>query len=245
MPVLLTDTTLRDAHQSLIATRMRTRDMLPVAEKLDQVGFFSLEMPRHQLFARMMFSLAEVDISKLRSGIISKADIARMRKAADTLKKSGLYIDDTSGLSIVELRSRARRMVRVYKCSLIIIDYLQLMRGLQEERRELEIATISRSLKGLAKELDIPIMALSQLNRGVEYRADKRPGPADLRESGSLEQDADIIMFLYRDEVYEPDTQDKGIAEVIIAKDRNGPTGTARVIFKSATSTFANLPVLP
>ncbi len=205
---------------------------------------FSLEMPAEQLMMRMLASLSRVDQTKIRTGNLDDDDWARLGSAMNVLKDKGkLYIDDGSSLTPTEVRSRARR---VYKenggLSLIMVDYLQLMTvpGMHENRT-LEIAEISRSLKALAKELECPVVALSQLNRSLEQRADKRPINSDLRESGSIEQDADVIMFIYRDEVYHPDTtEDKGLAEIIIGKQRNGPIGRIKVKFHGQLSRFDN-----
>ncbi|EHB4604283.1 replicative DNA helicase [Escherichia coli] len=204
---------------------------------------FSLEMPSHQLMMRSLASLARVDQTRIRTGQLNDEDWARVSGAMGILlDKQNIFIDDSSALTPTELRSRARR---VYKenggLSMIMIDYLQLMRVPElQDNRTLEIAEISRSLKALAKELQVPVVALSQLNRSLEQRADKRPVNSDLRESGAIEQDADLIMFLYRDEVYHPDSEMKGIAEVIIGKQRNGPIGTVRLAFNGQYSRFDN-----
>ncbi len=204
---------------------------------------FSLEMPSHQMMMRSLASLARVDQTRIRTGQLNDEDWARVSGAMGILlDKQNIFIDDSSALTPTELRSRARR---VYKenggLSMIMIDYLQLMRVPElQDNRTLEIAEISRSLKALAKELQVPVVALSQLNRSLEQRADKRPVNSDLRESGAIEQDADLIMFLYRDEVYHPDSEMKGIAEVIIGKQRNGPIGTVRLAFNGQYSRFDN-----
>ncbi|MGS5871107.1 replicative DNA helicase, partial [Escherichia coli] len=204
---------------------------------------FSLEMPSHQLMMRSLASLARVDQTRIRTGQLNDDDWARVSGAMGILlDKQNIFIDDSSAMTPTELRSRARR---VYKenggLSMIMIDYLQLMRVPElQDNRTLEIAEISRSLKALAKELQVPVVALSQLNRSLEQRADKRPVNSDLRESGAIEQDADLIMFLYRDEVYHPDSEMKGIAEVIIGKQRNGPIGTVRLAFNGQYSRFDN-----
>ncbi|CAH7426656.1 replicative DNA helicase [Vibrio chagasii] len=211
------------------------------------VLIFSLEMPSEQLMMRMIASLGRVDQGKLRRSDLDDEDWARVAGAMGHLApengKSKMLIDDSSGLTPTEVRSRARKAARENGgLSMIMIDYLQLMRVPEfKDNRTLEIAEISRSLKALAKELDIPVVALSQLNRGLEQRADKRPINSDLRESGSIEQDADLIMFLYRDEVYNEDSPEKGIAEVILGKQRNGPIGTVKVAFKGIYSRFENL----
>ena len=206
---------------------------------------FSLEMPAEQIMMRMIASLARVDQTKIRTG--QNLDETEWSKIASVFgmfkQKNNLYIDDSSGLTPTELRSRARRVYRENRgLSMIMVDYLQLMRvpGFSDNRT-LEIAEISRSLKALAKELEVPVIALSQLNRTLEQRADKRPVNSDLRESGSIEQDADLIMFIYRDEVYNDNSEDKGVAEIIIGKQRNGPIGRVRLAFNGQFSRFDNL----
>lgn len=208
------------------------------------VLIFSLEMPADQIMMRMLASLSKVDQTKIRTGQIhDDEDWSRISSTMAILQqRKNIYIDDSSGLTPTELRSRARR---VYKenggLSLIMVDYLQLMRAPGfADNRTLEIAEISRSLKALAKELQVPVVALSQLNRSLEQRADKRPVNSDLRESGSIEQDADLIMFIYRDEVYHDNSDLKGIAEIIIGKQRNGPIGRVRLTFQGHFSRFDN-----
>lgn len=204
---------------------------------------FSLEMPGDQLLMRSLASLSRVDQTRIRTGQLDDEDWARISGAMGILlENKNIYIDDSSGLTPTELRSRARRIYRENGgLSMIMIDYLQLMRVPEmKENRTLEIAEISRSLKALAKELQVPVVALSQLNRSLEQRSDKRPVNSDLRESGAIEQDADLIMFLYRDEVYHENTDMKGIAEVIIGKQRNGPIGTVRLTFNGQYSRFDN-----
>lgn len=206
------------------------------------VGIFSLEMSKEELFMRMLSSEARVSNSKLKTGNFPESDFPKIVNAASRLTDAPIYIDDTGGLTITELKAKARRLAREKKLGLIIVDYLQLMRSpTYKYSREQEIADISRSLKGLAKELAIPIIALSQLNRSVEGRDEKRPRIADLRESGAIEQDADIIAFIYRDEMYNPETKDKGIAEIILGKHRAGPTGTVRVAFSGEYTRFDQL----
>jgi replicative DNA helicase len=206
---------------------------------------FSLEMPAEQIMMRMIASLARVDQTKIRTG--QNLDETEWSKIASVFgmfkQKNNLYIDDSSGLTPTELRSRARRVYRENNgLSMIMVDYLQLMRAPAfSDNRTLEIAEISRSLKALAKELEVPVVALSQLNRTLEQRADKRPVNSDLRESGSIEQDADLIMFIYRDEVYNENSEDKGVAEIIIGKQRNGPIGRVRLAFNGQFSRFDNL----
>jgi len=210
------------------------------------VLIFSLEMPGDGLVMRMLSSLGSVDQKKIRSGQLTEHDWAQVVSAMGLLSKSNIFIDDTPGLSPMEIRARARRIARRQSedqpLDLIVIDYLQLMHipGYPKANRTLEISEISRSLKELAKELSIPVVALSQLNRGLEQRSDKRPVMSDLRESGAIEQDADIIVFIYRDEMYNPDSQDAGTAELIISKHRNGPTGKVRLSFAGQYTCFRN-----
>ncbi len=207
------------------------------------VLIFSLEMPSEQIMMRMLASLSRVDQTKIRTGQLDDEDWARISSTMGILmEKKNMYIDDSSGLTPTEVRSRARRIARERGgLSLIMVDYLQLMRVPSlSDNRTLEIAEISRSLKALAKELNVPVVALSQLNRSLEQRADKRPVNSDLRESGSIEQDADLIMFIYRDEVYNPDSALKGTAEIIIGKQRNGPIGSVRLTFQGQYSRFDN-----
>ncbi|TAL63598.1 MAG: replicative DNA helicase [Burkholderiaceae bacterium] len=206
------------------------------------VAVFSMEMSVEQLTVRMIGSIGRVDAQHMRSGKLSEEDWPRLTNATTQLLESKILIDDTGGLSPAELRSRARRLHRRQPLGLIVIDYLQLMQvpGSKEHRAQ-QIAEISRQLKALAKELNVPVVALSQLNRSVEQRADKRPLMSDLRESGSIEQDADVIMFLYRDEYYNKDSPDKGVAEIIISKQRNGPTDTVRLAFNGTITRFDNI----
>jgi len=206
------------------------------------VAVFSMEMPGEQLALRMMSSLGRIDQHNLRTGKLQDQDWPRITSAVTMLNNAQLFIDDTPALSPTELRARARRLKREHGLDLIIIDYLQLMQiGGSTENRATEISEISRSLKALAKELDVPVIALSQLNRGVEQRPDKRPVMSDLRESGGIEQDADVILFIYRDEVYNPDSPDKGTAEILIRKQRNGPIGKVRLAFLGQYTRFENL----
>ena len=205
---------------------------------------FSLEMPGESLIMRMLSSLGRIDQTKVRSGRLDDEDWPRLTSAVNMLNDRKLFIDDTAGLSPMEMRTRARRIVREHgDLGLIMIDYLQLMRigGAASENRTNEISEISRSLKALAKEFNVPVVSLSQLNRSLEQRPNKRPVNSDLRASGAIEQDADIIMFVYRDEVYHPETEYKGVAEIIIGKQRNGPIGTTRLAFLGRYSRFENL----
>ncbi|MEM8607913.1 MAG: replicative DNA helicase [Myxococcota bacterium] len=208
------------------------------------VAVFSLEMPKGQLVRRLLGSEARVDGNRIRTGQLHKEDWPKLADAAGTLSELPIWIDDTPAITLLELRAKARRLRSEVGLSLIVVDYLQLMRsGSRNDSREQEISEISRSLKALAKELEIPIIALSQLNRGVESRGvkDKRPQLSDLRESGAIEQDADTIWFIYRDEVYNRDSDDRGIAEIIIGKQRSGPTGTCRVRFFNEYTRFDDL----
>ena len=213
------------------------------SEKPYPAAIFSLEMPKEQLVERLLCSLARVDLGRLKTGHLMENDWPKLTKAAGSLHDAKIFIDDTPSISVLELRSKARRLKAEHDIGIIVIDYLQLMRGgANPESRQQEISEISRSLKALAKELSIPVIALSQLNRGLEQRADKRPMMSDLRESGAIEQDADIIMFVYRGEVYEKDNEDlKGKAEVIIGKHRSGPTGTVDLAFRGEYTRFENL----
>jgi replicative DNA helicase len=213
-------------------------------KKRAAVAVFSLEMPKDQLVKRMLCSEARVDASRMRTGQLSREDWPQLAQAAGMLSDLPVFIDDTPGLTLMELRAKSRRIASEHGLGLIIIDYLQLMRaGIKTDSREQEISEISRSLKGMAKELGIPVMALSQLNRGVESRGnkDKRPQLSDLRESGAIEQDADTIWFVYRDEVYNKESLDQGVAEIIIGKQRAGPTGTTKVRFFNQYTRFDNL----
>lgn len=204
-------------------------------------AIFSLEMSKEQLVQRMLCSEARVDSSKLRGGYLQETDWPKLTKAASTLSEASIFIDDTPSISVLEMRAKSRRLKKEHNLGLIVVDYLQLMRSHVTESREREISDISRSLKALAKELSVPVMAISQLNRGVEGRTEKRPQLADLRESGAIEQDADVIAFIYRDEIYNKDTPEQGVAEIIIGKQRNGPIGTVRLKFFSEFTRFEEL----
>jgi len=205
-----------------------------------KVAIFSLEMTTRSLVMRLLSSEAKVDFSALRSGLISTEVHGRLMQAAGRLAEAGIWIDDTGASTILEMRAKSRRLHAQHKLDLVIVDYLQLAHGSgSSASREQEISEISRGLKGLAKELDIPVIALSQLNRGPETRKeDKRPMLADLRESGAIEQDADIIAFIYRDVVYNKETEFENMAELIIAKQRNGPTDTVRLEFEGRYAQF-------
>jgi replicative DNA helicase len=204
------------------------------------VAVFSMEMPGDQLVMRMMASLGRIDSNKIRTGKLDDADWPRLTSAVGILNEAPIFIDDTPGLNPMEIRARARRIKREHGLGMIVIDYLQLMQSAKSngENRATEISEISRSLKGLAKELGVPILALSQLNRSLEQRPNKRPIMSDLRESGAIEQDADLIVFIYRDEVYNEDSPEKGTAEIIISKQRNGPIGMSRLTFLGQYTRF-------
>ena len=206
------------------------------------VGFFSLEMAKEQLFLRMLTTEARVDAHRLRTGFLTEEDYARLSPAMERLSDARVHIDDTAGIGVLEMRAKARRLHAEHGLDLIIIDYIQLMQGRGRfENRTQELASISRALKGLAKELGVPVVALSQLSRAPESRADRRPQLADLRESGALEQDADVVMFIFREEMYDQTPENEGIAEIIIGKQRNGPTGTVRLAFLKQQTRFGLL----
>ena len=207
------------------------------------VVIFSLEMSKEQLAYKLLCSEANVDLLKLRTGALEDEDWENIARATGPLSKAKIYIDDTAGVSIMEMRSKCRRLKIEYGIDLILIDYLQLMSGSNPDNRQQEVSEISRSIKALAKEMECPVIALSQLSRAPEQRADHRPMLSDLRESGSIEQDADLVMFLYRDEYYNKETDDKNIAECIVAKQRNGPVGTVKLAFLGQLSKFANLEI--
>ncbi|MGN1198326.1 MAG: replicative DNA helicase [Acetatifactor sp.] len=206
------------------------------------VALFSLEMSKEQLINRMFSLESKVDAQKLRTGQLNDQEWEQLIESAGQMGKSNLIIDDTPGISISELRSKCRKYKLEHNLAIVMIDYLQLMSGSgKTESRQQEISDISRALKSLARELNIPVIALSQLSRAVEKRDDRRPMLSDLRESGAIEQDADVVMFLYRDDYYNKDTKDKGISEVIIAKQRNGPIGTVKLAWLPEYTKFANL----
>lgn len=205
------------------------------------VVIFSLEMSKEQLAYKLLCSEANVDMLKLRTGALDDKDWENIARATGPLSKAKIYIDDTAGVSVMEMRSKCRRLKIEYGIDLILIDYLQLMSGSSSESRQQEVSEISRSIKALAKEMECPVIALSQLSRAPEQRADHRPMLSDLRESGSIEQDADLVMFLYRDEYYNKETEDKNVGECIIAKQRNGPVGTVKLAWLGQFSKFGNL----
>lgn len=244
-------TGLQEADLVIIAARPsmgKTTFAMNIAEQAAvndkyPVLVFSMEMPAESLIMRSLSSLGRVDAGKMRKGQLDNQDWAQLTSAFNILKEQGkMFIDDTPGLSPTEVRSRARRLYREHGgLSMIMIDYLQLMRVPHlSDNRTLEIAEISRSLKALAKELSVPVVALSQLNRSLESRSDRRPVMSDIRESGSIEQDADLILFIYRDEVYNPESEAKGTAEIIIGKQRNGPIGSIRLTFLGRYTRFEN-----
>jgi len=204
---------------------------------------FSMEMPAPSLIIRMLSSVGHIDQTRIRNGKLEQEDWPKLSTAVNKLKDVPLYIDDTAALTPTEIRSRARRVAREHgQLGMIMVDYLQLMQiAGSSEGRTAEISEISRSLKAIAKEFEVPMVALSQLNRSLEQRPNKRPVNSDLRESGAIEQDADVIMFIYRDEVYNEESPDKGVAEIIIGKQRNGPIGICRLAFQGQFTRFENL----
>jgi replicative DNA helicase len=215
-------------------------EQVGVVEKVPVV-VFSLEMPKSQLVMNMLCSNARVNSHSLRRAQVQPEEWPRLAAAAGRLSEAQIYIDDTPALSVLGLRAKVRRLKARHGVGLVIVDYLQLMESTKAENRQQEISIISRSLKGLARELEVPVIAISQLNRSVDNREDRRPRMSDLRESGAIEQDADLILFLYRDEYYDPREDNQGIAEAIIRKQRNGPTGTVKLTFLSRYMRFENL----
>ena len=215
-----------------------------VATKTDEnVAIFSLEMGAEQLVMRMLCAEGNIDAQVLRTGALEAEDWRKLTMAMGSLSNAGIFIDDSSGIRVNEIRSKCRRLQQEHGLGMIIIDYLQLISGSGRagENRQQEVSEISRSLKGLARELKVPVIALSQLSRGVEQRQDKRPMMSDLRESGSIEQDADIVSFLYREDYYDKETENQNIIEIIIAKQRNGPTGTVSLAFAKEYNKFVNI----
>ena len=234
----------------LIAARPsmgKTAFVLNIAEYMafrsnETVAIFSLEMSKEQLVNRLFALESRVDSQILRTGNLSDNDWSSLIEAAGVIGRSNLIIDDTPGISVSELRSKCRKYKLEHNLGIIMIDYLQLMQGSRKsESRQQEISDISRSLKEIARELQVPVVALSQLSRAVEQRPDHRPMLSDLRESGAIEQDADVVMFLYRDDYYNHDTEKKDVAEVIIAKQRNGPIGTVELAWLPRYTKFANM----
>ncbi len=219
-----------------------------VYQHQQRVAFFSLEMSKKQLGLRLLSMQAHIDQQRLRMGWVHDEEWEHLIAAMGELSEGSIWIDDTAGLSLTALRSKARRLQAQYGIDLVIVDYLQLMHATLEGKRyanrEQEIAEISRGLKGIAKELDVPVLALAQLSRAVESRQVKIPQLSDLRESGAIENDADVVLFIYREEMYEPDTEAKNTADIIIAKHRNGPTGTVRLSFEASQTRFRELSVI-
>lgn len=225
----------KSAFVASIAEHVAVEENIPV-------GFFSLEMSKEQLVQRLLCSYAKVDAHKVRTGFLSPQDWPLLTSSAGKLSEAPLYIDDSPALNIFELRAKARRMKSHHQIQLVIVDYLQLIRGIRRiEGRQQEISEVSQGLKALAKELDIPVIAVSQLSREVEKREDHRPRLSDLRESGAIEQDADLVVLLYREEYYDANTENKGIAEINIAKQRNGPTGVIQLGFIKEYMKFVSL----
>jgi replicative DNA helicase len=217
------------------ALNAATRQRIPVV-------IFSLEMSKEEVVQRFLASEAKVDSQRLRKGSLQEQDWTRLSGALGRLADAPIYIDDSANITLMEMRAKCRRLKARSGLGMVIIDYLQLMQSPRKsENRQQEVSEISRNLKILARELGVPVICASQLNRGVEYRADKRPFLGDLRESGSIEQDSDIVMFIYRDEVYNPDSEAKGEAELIVAKHRNGPTGVVRLAFMNQYTKFASI----
>jgi replicative DNA helicase len=208
------------------------------------VLLFSLEMSHLELSQRLLCSEARVDATRMRNGRLLEADWGKISEAIGRLGDAPIYIDDNPNVTVMDIRAKARRLKAREGLGLVVVDYLQLMSGHQRSRaenRQVEVSEISRGLKVLARELDIPVVALSQLSRNLEMRQDKRPVLADLRESGSIEQDSDVVMFIYRDELYNPESTQRGTAEIIVAKHRNGPTGTVSLAFMDHHTRFANM----
>ena len=206
------------------------------------VGVFSLEMSKEQLFLRMLTSAAQIDSHRFRTGLLTESDYGRLSEAITSLSAARVHIDDTPSLGVLEMRAKSRRLKAEHGLDLLVIDYLQLMQGRGRfENRNQEIASISRSLKALAKELDVPVVALSQLSRAPESRSDKRPQLSDLRESGALEQDADVVLFIFREDMYEETPENENVAEIIVGKQRNGPTGTVKLAFLKQQTRFESL----
>ncbi len=241
-----TDLVILAARPSMGKTAFALSTARNAANAGHAVGLFSLEMSAQQLVMRFISADSEINLQRLRSGRLSDADRQQLVRRLDNLMKAPIYIDDSAALTPVEFRAKCRRMKMEHGISIVIVDYLQLMHAPKAESREREISMISHTLKQVAKELEIPVVALSQLNRGVEGRADKRPMLSDLRESGSIEQDADVVMFVHRPEYYKIEKFEDGsptenIAEIIVGKQRNGPTGTARLFYDNTLAKFANL----
>ena len=230
------------ARPSMGKTALALNMALYAAKNGATVGIFSLEMSAEQLVSRLLCSEARVDAHRLRTGYLNREEWARLADALRRLCETQVYLDDTPGASVLEMRAKCRRLKAEHKLDLLIIDYMQLMSGRGRiESRQQEVSQISRDLKGLAKELNVPVVALSQLSRATETRADHRPQLSDLRESGSIEQDADVVCFIYRDEVYNQTDENRGVAELIIGKQRNGPTGVVQMAFLKEFTRFENM----
>jgi replicative DNA helicase len=213
-------------------------------KKLQSVGIFSLEMSKEQLVKRLLCAEAEIDSHRVNTGHLNREDWNKLSNAASVLSQVKIFIDDTAGMSITEMRSKARRLSLEHGLDLLIVDYLQLMSGSSQriENRTQEISQISRGLKALAKEINVPVLAISQLSRAIEMRrGDHRPQLSDLRESGSIEQDADVVVFIYREDAVSPSEENSGVAEIIVGKQRNGPTGSFQLAFIKQFTKFANL----
>ena len=241
------DLILLAARPSMGKSAIMVNFAVAAAEAGKTVVIFSLEMSKEQLAMRIYSQLANIDLTKLLKGDLDMDDWKRISQAANGFSSKNLFIDDTSGVSITDIRAKLRRLaLQQDGVDLVLIDYLQLMEaGGKIENRQQEISKISRGLKGLAKELNIPLIALSQLSRAPEMRSDHRPILSDLRESGAIEQDADVVMFLYRDEYYNKDSEDRGTGEVIIAKHRNGPTGSIKLVYKGENTKFLDMKNVP
>ena len=206
------------------------------------VGLFSLEMSKEQLFLRMLTAEARIDAHRLRGGFLGERDWGKLSQAIGTLSEARIFIDDTPSIGVLEMRAKCRRLAAEHDLHLVILDYIQLMQSRGRfDNRTLEVASISRSLKGLAKELSVPVVVLSQLSRAPEARADHRPQLSDLRESGALEQDADVVVFIYREDQYGNKSEVQGVAELIVGKQRNGPTGVVKLAFIREFTRFENL----
>jgi len=205
------------------------------------VAFFSLEMSRQQLIMRLLAMHSGVGLWNIRTGALTDEEYAKLADSFGVFSEANLWIDDQPGLSILEIRTRARRLYLEHKIDMVIVDYLQLIRGTRQESRVQEVSEVSQELKNMARELEVPVIALSQLSRRVEERQDRVPQLSDLRDSGSIEQDADVVMFIHRPDVYDPNHPEKGTAQIIVAKHRNGPTGSVKVAFIKELSSFRNL----
>ncbi len=241
---------LQPSDMVIVAARPsmgKTSFVLNIAEHVGTttgmtVGFFSLEMSKEQLFMRMLTSQARIDAHRFRSGYLGEKDYSKLSQAMGQLADARVYIDDTASIGILEMRAKCRRLMAEAGLNLVIVDYIQLMQGRGRfESRQQELSSISRSMKGLAKELNVPIICLSQLSRAPEARSDHRPQLSDLRESGALEQDADVVMFIYREDQYEKSEDNQGMASIIVGKQRNGPTGEVQLAFLREYTRFENL----